>query len=287
MSERALAAFAVKPLGEAFACELEGVDLRAQATPDVAAAVMHATDRHGVAVLRGQLLDDPQQIAFARFFGTLAQAPEPEADDARHGRLAHREIFDAANLDAQGRILPDTHRRRVVRAEKLMWHTESFAGALAAWSLMSARLVPRAGAETEFADLHAAHDALPENWRERIAGVQVQDADGLTHPLVCTHPRTGRRALRLAARASLAVGLPAAQGRDLLQELTAFATQPRFVYRHRWHAGDLLVWDNRSTVYRAAPYDDFRERRDLRRTVVMVEHTAEHAAQPAAVEAAP
>ena len=280
----------LQPVTERFACELLGVDLRHETSPAMGQQVMAAMDRYGVSVLRGQRIDDAQQIAFSRLFGALEHSPNFGRGDGETVRMKHPELFDVSNLDEQDRILPDSDRRRVYRAANLMWHTDSsFQPGGAGYSLLSARVVPSAGADTEFADMRAAYDDLPAALKARVEGRVVEHSTyhsrslvgyqfteeerrrrkpALQH-LVQTHPRTGRRSLYLASHASHIVGLPIPEGRALLQQLVEFSTQPRYVYRHRWRVGDLLIWDNRCTMHRATPFDDFSERRDLRRTTVI------------------
>jgi alpha-ketoglutarate-dependent 2,4-dichlorophenoxyacetate dioxygenase len=144
-------------------------------------------------------------------------------------------------------------------------------------------------ADTEFADMRAAYDALPEQEAARLEGLRVhhsiahsrqilgfefseseQDAlKGAIHPLVRTIPRSKRRSLYLASHASRIVDWPVPEGRLLLRDLIEHATQPRFVYRHLWRVGDLVIWDNRATMHRARPFDDARYRRELRRVTTL------------------
>lgn len=156
-------------------------------------------------------------------------------------------------------------------------------------SLLSAREVPPAGGDTEFADLRAAYDALDEATKTRIDDLIAEhsifysrslvgysdfsDEEHAALPpvpraLVRLHPGSRRKSLYLASHASHIIGLPMAQGRALLDELVEFATAGPFVHRHIWQVHDLVVWDNRCTLHRARPYDDVRDRRDMRRTTV-------------------
>ncbi len=149
--------------------------------------------------------------------------------------------------------------------------------------------MPASGADTQFADMRAAYDALSASMRERIEGMVVEHSTFYSRSLVGyqfteeelkrrtatrqflvqTHPRSGRRSLMVGSHASHVVGLPVEEGRALLKELGEFATQERFVYTHKWRVGDLLLWDNHCTMHRATPFDDTAERRDLRRTTVV------------------
>jgi alpha-ketoglutarate-dependent 2,4-dichlorophenoxyacetate dioxygenase len=171
-----------------------------------------------------------------------------------------------------------------------LWHTDSsFKRVPGKFSLLSAREVPPAGGETEFADLRAAYDALDETTkqivedlvaehsifhsRSRVGYTDFTDEERAALPpvpqtVVRILPGSRRKTLYLASHASHIVGWPVEQGRRFLNDLIEFATQPRFVYRHRWNAGDLLIWDNRCTLHRARPYDDVNLRRDMRRVTV-------------------
>lgn len=282
--------FSVKPFSPSFACEITGVDLRYESTPETAAQVAEVMDRFAVSVIRDQQIGDEQQIAFSRLFGKLEHSPNFGRGDTDTVRMKFSELFDVSNLDENNQILPDSDRRRAYRTANLMWHTDSsFQPGGAAYSLLSARIVPAAGADTEFADMRAAYDELPENMKRRIEGLVVEHSTYYSRSLVGyqfsdeelkrrkptlqylvqTHPRSKRKSLYLASHASHIVGMPVDEGRALLKELVEFATQPRFVYRHQWRVGDLLLWDNRCTMHRATPFDDFSERRDLRRTTVV------------------
>jgi alpha-ketoglutarate-dependent 2,4-dichlorophenoxyacetate dioxygenase len=155
--------------------------------------------------------------------------------------------------------------------------------------MLSARIVPPAGADTEFADMRAAYDALPAGMKARLEGLRVHHSiaysrqtlgfefspdeqetlKGAVHPLVRTIPRSGRRSLYLASHASRILDWPLPEGRLLLRDLTEHATRPEFVYRHAWRVGDLVIWDNRATMHRARPFDDATHRRELRRVTTL------------------
>lgn len=151
--------------------------------------------------------------------------------------------------------------------------------------------MPPEGGNTEFADMRAAYDALPEAvkvqidglscahsiWHSRVlAGASPQSIrdderaamPGAVQPLVRTHARTGRKSLVLASHIERVTGLSDEQGRALIDQLTKFALQDRFIYSHRWSVGELVIWDNRCTMHRGTPFDDKRYRRDMRRTTV-------------------
>jgi alpha-ketoglutarate-dependent 2,4-dichlorophenoxyacetate dioxygenase len=171
-----------------------------------------------------------------------------------------------------------------------LWHTDaSFQDPPGRYSLLSARVIPPVGADTEFADMRAAYDALPPELKERLEGLRVhhsiaysrqilgfdfsqgeQEAlKGAIHPLIRTLPHTQRKSLYVASHASRIIDWPIPEGRLMLRELMEHATQPEFVYRHTWRVGDLVIWDNRATMHRARSFDDGKYRRELRRVTTL------------------
>ncbi|CAN5799262.1 TauD/TfdA family dioxygenase [soil metagenome] len=270
--------------------EILELDLSKPFTPDLGENVMRALDHYGVCVLRGQSMTDAQHVAFSRLFGDLERSPNFGVPDGKPVRMKLPELFDVSNLDENDDILPDTDRRRYFRLANEMWHTDSsFQPGGASYSLLRSKVVPGSGADTEFADMRAAYDSLSPDMKERIEHMVVEHSTAYSRSvmgykfdeqelkrrnptpqyLVQTHPRSKRKSLYLASHASHVVGMDIAEGRALLAELTALATQPRFVYRHQWRVGDLVVWDNRCTMHRATKFDDTVEKRDLRRTTVI------------------
>ena len=283
-----------KPLDPAspfFAGEISGIDAKTDLAPAAIEAVEQAMDRYAVCVLRGQFLSDEEQIRFSERLGELSYALNPGRAKKQSARLRH-ELYDISNLDEGDGILADADRRRIMREGDRLWHTDrSFVVADTTYSLLSAREVPPQGGDTQFADMRAAYDALPASVKTRIdklkcehsiwysrclAGAKMENfrpdeiaaMPGAVQPLVRVHPRTGRKSLVVASHASQILGLPLAEGRALLKELAAFATQPQFVHAHRWSVGDMVIWDNRCTMHRGTAFDDKRYRRDMRRTTV-------------------
>ena len=281
-------AITVEPAHPLFVGRVTGVDLRQPVDPATFAAIEAAIDRHAVLIFPGQPIDDEQQIAFTSRFGPLEGAAKAILKGTRP-RL-RSEIADVSNLDEDDRLLGETDRRRLYSLGNRLWHTDaSFRKVPARYSLLSARVIPPEGGETEFADLRAAYDALPDNTKRRLDGLvaehsiwhsrglaadlELDDEERAALPpvpqtVVRTHPGSKRRTLYLAAHAFRIRGLPEADGASLLADLTEFATQPRFVYTHRWTVGDLVMWDNRCTMHRGRAYDDARYRRDMHRTTV-------------------
>jgi alpha-ketoglutarate-dependent 2,4-dichlorophenoxyacetate dioxygenase len=292
----------LNPNASDFFGEISGVRLKDDVGQDVIEAIEVAMDRFAVCVLRDQFLTDDEQIRFSERLGELSYALNPGRAKGQNARL-RRELYDISNLDEGDGILAESDRRRILREGDRLWHTDrSFVTADTTYSLLSAREVPPVGGDTYFADMRASYDALPDAMKRKIAdlrcehsiwhsrclaGAKMEDIrpdeiagmPGATQPLARVHPRTGRKSLVLASHASHIIGWPVEDGRALLAELTAFATQERFVYAHHWSLGELVIWDNRCTMHRGSTYDDKAYRRDMRRTTVQL---PQHAPAPAA-----
>jgi alpha-ketoglutarate-dependent 2,4-dichlorophenoxyacetate dioxygenase len=291
-------AISVTALHQSFVGEVSGVDLCSPVKVDFL-EISEALDRYAVLVFRDQQLTDEQQIAFSRLFGSLETSIGTIRKDRKH-RLPSSVLADISNLDENNNIRSTSDRWRMMMLANQLWHTDSsFKRVPGKISLLSAHEVPPYGGETEFADLRAAYDALGQETKERIEDLvaehsifhsrsligytEFSDEERAALPpvlqaIVRMHPGSGRKTLYLASHASHIIGWPVALGRALLDELIAFATQPRFVYQHRWRAGDLVVWDNRCTLHRGRPYDDVKFRRDMRRTTI--EDSAPTSEQP-------
>jgi alpha-ketoglutarate-dependent 2,4-dichlorophenoxyacetate dioxygenase len=280
-------AIRVTPLHPHIGAELSGVDLREPLSPETFAEIETALNRHAVLVFPDQKLSDEQQIAFSLLFGPLEVNPNYAGEKQR---LADRQIADISNVNAEGRIQSPDDRRRMFNLGNQLWHTDSsFKYVPAKCSLLSAREIPPSGGETEFADLRAAWDALPPERQAELEGLIAEHSifrsrsligfadfnDDIYKQLppvpqvvVRRHPGSGRKTLYLASHASHVIGRPVEEGRRLIEALIAFATQPHFVYQHRWRIGDLVIWDNRCTMHRGRPYDAATHRRVLHRTTV-------------------
>ena len=293
---------AVTPLHPLFAGAATGVDLTRPLDAATRDAIVDAMDRYAVLVFHDQRIDDAQQMAFAESFGPLETSRE--ADRPGHRMRLDVRMADVSNLGIDGQPLPVDHFRRMSGLANQLWHTDSsFKRVPATYSMLSARAVPGAGGDTEFADCRAAWEALPQGMQDRLAGLVAEHSIytsravlGFTdftaeeraalppvlHPLVKVHPGSGRTTLYIASHAGGIVGMPTAEARLLLAELMEHATQREFVYRHRWRAGDLVMWDNRCTMHRGRSFD-LATVRDVRRTTVS---DVAHGAVPLAVAAA-
>jgi alpha-ketoglutarate-dependent 2,4-dichlorophenoxyacetate dioxygenase len=273
----------VRQLHPLFVGEVSGVDLAAPLTPEIVRALNEAVDRYAVLVFHGQRLDDDRLLALGRIFGEV----EPPRNHRVVKRLKHAELADISNLDAANKLRTRDDHRRLDALGNQLWHSDaSFREVPGALSMLFAHVVPPTGGETEFCDLRAAYDALPDDMKARIESLRAEhsifhsrgqlghtdytqaERDALpsvVHKLVRTHPGSKRKSLYMGSHASHIVGWPMPDGRLLLRDLTEHATERRFVHRHSWRVGDLVVWDNRCTLHRGRPYDDATYPRDLRR----------------------
>jgi alpha-ketoglutarate-dependent 2,4-dichlorophenoxyacetate dioxygenase len=272
-----------------FAAEASAIDLRGVADQATLNEVRAGMDEFAVLVFRNQPFADDEQLAFAKRLDGELHTKTGSAVLKRN-RFGNEALTDISNVDESGGLLKADDRRRMYALGNRLWHTDaSFQDPAGRYSMLSAKVVPPVAADTEFADMRAAYDALDAETRGRIDGLRAHHSiafsretlgfkfseeeherlKGAIHPLVRTNPRTGRRSLYLASHASQIVGWPVPEGRLLLRDLTEHATQLQFVYRHAWRVGDLVIWDNRATMHRGRPFDDAVHRRELRRVTTL------------------
>jgi alpha-ketoglutarate-dependent 2,4-dichlorophenoxyacetate dioxygenase len=276
-------------LHSTFAAEAAPADLRTVADRRTLDAIRAAMDLFAVLVFRDQPLADDEQLAFARRLdGALHE--KTGAAVLKKNRFGNEALTDISNVDESGGLLKADDRRRMYALGNRLWHTDaSFQDPPGRYSMLSAKVVPPVAADTEFADMRAAYDALDAETREKLEGLRAhhsiahsrrtlgfeftrqeeEQLKGAVHPLVRTNPRTRRRSLYLASHASRVIDWPVPEGRLFLLGLVEHATQPRFVYRHHWRVGDLVIWDNLATMHRGRPFDDASHRRELRRVTTL------------------
>jgi len=278
----------IRQIHPVFAGEVSGVDLRQPLTAEVAAAIEAGMDRHAVLVFHDQDITDEQQLAFSRNFGAIERAVGGNVTRDEDRRLSF-DMADISNLDKDNKVMARDDRRRMFNLGNELWHSDSSYRVIPAkFSLLSARAIPDAGGNTEFADMRAAYDALDDATKAEIEGLVTEHS--LMHSrgalgfgpftpeeqktfapvrqrLVRTHPASGRKSLFLASHAGAIVGWPVPEARAFLRELTEHATQRQFVHAHRWRRHDLVMWDNRATMHRARRYDHTQVR-DMRRTTI-------------------
>ena len=278
----------IRPLHPLFAAEIHGFDFSVPPERMPMDEVRAAINLYGVLAFRNPAPPtDEQHIAFSKRLGPIELGNIIKVTGFDKRRVAHMELVDVGNLDPDGNIFPPDHRRMLFRKGDRLWHADmSFMENRATWSMLVGHEIPPEGGDTEFADMRAVFDELPAEmkalaeslkvehsiWRSRmLAGFPEPTEEELAsrppvrHGLVNTHA-SGRKSLYIASHASHVVGWPVELGRDLLATLTRFATQPRFVYRHVWRPGDMVMWDNLATLHRATEFEDAKYRRDMRRT---------------------
>jgi alpha-ketoglutarate-dependent 2,4-dichlorophenoxyacetate dioxygenase len=278
----------IRKLHPLFVGEVTGVDLTRPVSREDAAAIKAAMDEHAVLVFPKQDITDEQQLAFARNFG--------ERENTRGGHVTKKEDYrltsglaDVSNLGKDGKPLPADSRAHLFNLGNCLWHSDSsFRPIPAKFSLLSARVVNPNGGNTEFADMRAAYDALDDDSRAEIEDMicehslmtsrgalgfldYTDEEKEMFRPvrqrLVRTHPVHGRKSLYLSSHAGSILGMSVPDARVLLRDLNEHATQPKFVYVHKWTLHDLVMWDNRQTMHRVRRYDQSQPR-DMRRATV-------------------
>jgi alpha-ketoglutarate-dependent 2,4-dichlorophenoxyacetate dioxygenase len=277
----------LKPLHPLFCAQASGIDLTQPLSETDLKAINAAMNQYGVLVWRGQPLTAQQQLNFSQSFGPLDIGLKRVFQ--RKERLEDERLIDISNVDAQGNVAGRDSPKNLSNFANQLWHSDSsFMKPRAAYSMLYALVTPSWGGNTEFADLRAAYDALPQRTRDEIQDLQAEHFalhtrlllgdDAYTDdqkkaippavwPLADTHPGSGRKVLFVGVHARQIIGWPVAESRMYLMDLLEHATQRPFVYTHEWEEGDLVIWDNRSTLHRGRRYD-IAERRELRRTTI-------------------
>ncbi|HZP99486.1 MAG TPA: TauD/TfdA family dioxygenase [Reyranella sp.] len=295
----------VHPITENFAAEIGDIDLGRPIEAADITAIKAAFTRYAVLVFPDQTFSDESHLDFARHFGPLETSVFKLRSD--HKMRLDERMADVGNLDADNRILPLNDRIRLYQLGNRLWHTDSsFKRVPAYCSILHGRSIPPVGGHTEFADLRAAYDALPDATKRRIAGLVAEHSlmtsraklgftdfdeaerkafEPVPQVLVRRLQDSGRMSLYLASHAGTIRGMAKAEAERLLQELIEHATQRQFVYTHRWRVNDLVMWDDRCTMHRGIEFDDQRYKRDMRRaTVSDVAPTCEQMGLPVAAE---
>jgi alpha-ketoglutarate-dependent taurine dioxygenase len=266
--------FELEPLDATFGGIVRGVELRAL-DDETWQALYEAWIELALLIFPGQFLTREEQDAFARRFGELEFPASP-----------------IANIDADGTVHsePDDDRVKGLRGNEGWHHDSTYMPVQAKGAVFTAEIVPGAGADTGWADMRAAYEALDEATRRRVEGLSAfhsltysqgragylpskrnatggyegygyHDGETPLRPLVKVHPETGRPNLLIGRHAHGIVGMDPEESERFLDELAAEACQPPRTYHHRWTAGDAVVWDNRRLMHQATPFDMTQPRR--------------------------
>ena len=292
----------IVPLGPGFAAELRGVTLAGIAADDAAyAAARAAFEQHSVLVFRGQQVTDEGQLAFSRRFG-----PPEVTKVGSLGTGSHFVILSTIGPD--GKVVPPDHRFALRNKANQLWHTDSsFKRVPALTSVLSARIIPARGGETEFVSTRLAFERLDPAQRKKLANSfawhdyahsRGQIAADLASPeeraalppqcwrMVWKNPVNGRSALYLASHVYAVEGMEAAAGKNLIDELMDLATAPGTSYVHEWKSGDVVMWDNRATMHRGRPWPAHEARFMVRTTISATEADGLAAMRPPSRQAA-
>jgi taurine dioxygenase len=272
----------VRATEAALAADIEGIDLAGALAPETVAAVKAAWGDHLVLRFRGQRLSDDDLLRFSRQFGELDWAPIAATNDAPEGR---EYIMVVSNVIENGQAIGQ------LGAYEAIWHTDmSYVAEPPMASALYSLEVPPEGGDTGFCNMYLAYETLAPELRRRIEGRSCRhDASrnsagelrrgfadapdpsqtvGAEHPIVRTHPATGRKALFLGRRRNAYIpGLPLAESEALLDALWAHATQDKFTWYQQWRKGDLILWDNRAVMHRRDAFDP-ATRRIMHRTQI-------------------
>lgn len=282
--------YTISPLGGALGAEVIGLDLAQPVSAELIRQMKEALNQYGVLCFREQNLTEPQQIAFSTLWGPLEDFPE------ENKTVAAATVYHVANVSAQGEHLPETDHRVIFQKVNALWHTDSSYRYIPAYaSLLYGIEVMPAGAEggrTGFSSMVAAYEALSDEMKARIeplhmvhsyehgrrvygslpplSNFEKNAVPPVSHPLVRVHlDADGRRSLYITANAGNEIsGMPLEEGQALHAQLIGHIGRPEFCYFHTWKKGDLVVWDNRTTLHKAERYDMARYRRVFRRTTV-------------------
>ncbi|MFO1082045.1 MAG: TauD/TfdA family dioxygenase [Reyranellaceae bacterium] len=278
----------IKPRHPALGAEIGGVDMSRPLDPASVQAITDAWMQHLVLIFPGQRIGDAEHIAFTRHFGE-AEVFHQTSLHLRSERA--REIFLVSNVGEDGQLLPPSDGGQKQLSSSRQWHTDSsYRPMPSTGSLLHGIEISRTGGITQFINMYLVYDDLPEALRRQVEGRRARhDFSMLSrlvgsppptaeeqaamppvwHPMVRKHPVTGRKSLFISSIYNDAVeGMEAGPARRLIEELTEFAAQPKYMYRHVWEPDDVVMWDNRCTVHAVTPHDP-TERRVMHRTTIV------------------
>jgi len=276
--------FAVRPLTPRLGAEVSGVDLASGVDEALFQSLYRAFLHYQVLLFPPQDLPPARQVEFARRFGEV----QIHVMNQYHAD-GFPELYRLSNLDENGRP-----NGRHPDKGTLAWHTDgSWQRVTGQATIIYGEVMPESGGETHFCDMYGAYERLGSSWKARIAGLRaIHNLDfsrnrrhgeepmtdeqrrarpPVDHPIVRTHPETGRKCVYLGDHAESIVGMPYDEGRALIEELNALIVHPDLSYEHRWRTREMIVWDNRCVLHRATPFDEAKEGRVIRRCTVLGE----------------
>jgi alpha-ketoglutarate-dependent taurine dioxygenase len=286
MADLNLSSISVTPREDGIGAEVSGIDLSQPLSNEALAAINKGFEQYRLLVFRGQYLSVKQQVEFSERFGRLEKFPDPK--DQAEG---YETVLRVTNIEREtGNIKPvDDPGHKSFTLGTSSWHIDSsFRTLPSRASMLYGKEIPAAGGDTMFADTTLAYDALPENRRAELHGMivvhdfeetrrrhnlpprppEVQAATPPARQPLVTERENGRRALFIGSHAAGIDGLPYDEARALIDELEGLANAPDCTYRHKWHSGDLVMFDNICVMHQAMPYDLVNTRRLLHRTTV-------------------
>jgi alpha-ketoglutarate-dependent taurine dioxygenase len=281
-------AIAVKPRHPALGAEIRGVDMRQPVDAETVRQIHDAWMKHLVVVFPDQRIGDAEHVAFTRHFG------EPEVFHQTSLSLRSqrvKEIFLVSNVDENDNLLKPSTPSQVQLSSARQWHTDSSYRPMPSMgSLLHGIEISRTGGITQFINMYMVYDDLPESLRRQVEGRKARHDFAMLsrlvgspppsgeeraamppvwHPMVRRHPVTGRKSLFISSIYNDAIeGMADGPARRLIEELSDFAAQPKYMYRHEWEPHDVLMWDNRCTVHAVTPHDP-NERRVMHRTTIV------------------
>jgi alpha-ketoglutarate-dependent 2,4-dichlorophenoxyacetate dioxygenase len=274
-----------RKLHPTFAAEASALDLREARDRKTLERIRAGMDEHAVLVFRNQSLTIQEQLDFVQRLDGKLHTKTGIAALVKN-RLGDVPVADISNVGPDGKILPASDRRRQYSLANRLWHTDgSFQDPAGRYSTLFACVLPPVRSDTQFADMRAAYDALEDELKEELEGLtahhsiaysrqalgfsfsqdEQEKLKGAVHPMIRTNPRTKRKSVYVASHANRVMEWPIAEGRLMIADLIARATQPHMVYSHEWRPGDFVIWDNLATMHRGTRFDDGKYHRELRR----------------------
>ena len=278
-------AISIERIHPGFGARITGVSLARGVDDATFKEIFDAFNDYSVLVFPEQPMTDDQQIAFSRRFGELEETINSIANNPK----VARQIAFLANIDPDGNLIDPNDKRMIYHSANQLWHTDSiFKDPPAVASVLTARVIPPSGGETEFASQRLAWERLPDSLRARLANATAWHDYAHSRGKIAPHlasereraalppvrwpirwrnPANGRDSLYIASHTCAIDGMPKEEALALIDELAAHVTAPGHTYLHRWQAGDVIMWDNRCVLHRGRPWPNDKPRYVARTTI--------------------